>query len=73
MFWLRNKKIKFPLRSLNKSPACPPPDKINGISMQGFSSLSEVWGQGPVEFGKKTLDYQNWENFMQSKRTGLPF
>ena len=29
--------------------------------------------QGPVEFGKKHLGHQNWENFMQSKRTGLPF
>ena len=31
-------------------------------------------GQGPVEFwGEKHLDHQNWENWMQSKRTGLPF
>ena len=27
--------------------------------------------QGPVGFGKKHLDHQNWENLMQSKRTGL--
>ena len=26
-----------------------------------------------LNLGKKHLDHQNWENLMQSKRTGLPF
>ena len=30
-------------------------------------------GQGLVELGKKHLDHKNWENLMQSKRTGPSF
>ena len=41
--------------------------------IQGFSYLSEVGARGLLNLGQKYLNYQNWENFMQSKRTGLPF
>ena len=40
---------------------------------QGFSYLSEVGTRGLLNSGKKYLDHRNWENWMQSKRTGLPF
>ena len=43
------------------------------FSLQGFSYLSEVGARGLLNFGEKHLDHQNWENLMQSKRTGLPF
>ena len=39
-----------------------------------FLSQAQGLGQGPVKFGgKKHLDHLNWENLMQSKRTGLSF
>ena len=39
-----------------------------------FRVRNATLGQGPVKFvEKKHLDYLNWENLMQSKRTGLPF
>ena len=41
--------------------------------LQGFSYLSEVEARGLLNLGKKHLDHQNWENFMQSKRVELPF
>ena len=40
---------------------------------QGFSYLSEVGARGLLNLAKKHLDHQNWENLLQSKRTGLPF
>ena len=40
---------------------------------QGFTYLSEVRAKGPVEFGKKALGHQSWENLMQSKIHGIQF
>ena len=38
---------------------------------QGFSYLSKVGARGLLNLGEKSfLDHQNWENLMQSKRTG---
>ena len=42
-------------------------------TLQEFSYLSEVGDRGLLILGKKHLDHQNWENLMQSKRTGLLF
>ena len=36
---------------------------IHKDTTQGFSYLSEVGGQGPVEYGKKHFDHQNWFSF----------
>ena len=46
---------------------------VYAYEYQVFSYHSEVRARGLVNLGKKHLDHQNWENLMQSKRTGLPF
>ena len=40
-------------------------------SCWGFFLHFWSWDQGPVEFGKKALDQQNWENWMQNNRKSL--
>ena len=40
----------------------------NGVIIRDF-----LGARGLLNLGKKHLDHQNWENLMQSKRTGPPF
>ena len=41
------------------------------LCAQRFSYLNAVWARGLLNLGN--LDHQNWENLMQSKRTGPSF
>ena len=58
-----------------KVSSCDQSLSVCHIFLLAQSGIFLPWslGQGPVEFGKRTLDYQNWEILMQSKRTGLHF
>ena len=51
-----------------KSVGCKESKQTNTGDFLTFLML----GQGPVEFGEKHFEHQNWNNLMQSERTGPP-
>ena len=70
MFWLKTRKNHFQLHTLIWRHVI---EIFLSHSKSGIFLTYEVRARGLLNLGEKHLDHQNWENLMQSKRTGCNF